>query len=224
MGTPAGSTTAGILHFLFCQGQPQPRGIGTFPGKGRGTEIASSGEFLKALSAGCPPERMVCWAPGKTPAELELVVKHGIGEIHIESTREAERIAAIANNFNVEARVAIRVNPSGEAEGGAMRMGGRPAPFGVDEECLDEVLDAMLALDSLDIRRRSPVYRNANPGLRDSGRPISKGAGDREPCSHTTRQCLAHRGLRRRVWHSVIPQTQARVGYQESTSGPGAVV
>ena len=30
----------------------------------------------------------------------------------------------------MRARVALRVNPGGEAEGGAMRMGGRPAPFG----------------------------------------------------------------------------------------------
>jgi diaminopimelate decarboxylase len=44
------------------------------------------------------------------------------------------------------------VNPTGEAEGGAMRMGGRPAAFGVDEESLDGFLDRLLALPALEFR------------------------------------------------------------------------
>ena len=52
----------------------------------------------------------------------------------------------------MRAPVALRVNPSGEAEGGAMRMGGRPAPFGVDEETLDETLDRLLSWPELDFR------------------------------------------------------------------------
>ena len=32
-----------------------------------------------------------------------------------------------------------------------MRMGGRPAPFGMDEESLDQVLDAVLAEPELDL-------------------------------------------------------------------------
>src|SRR5690242_4660080 len=120
--------------------------------KGAGLEIASAGEFSQALSAGCPPERMIFAGPGKAPSELELVVKNGIGELHVESPREAERIAEIARAGGGRARVAVRVNPSGEAEGGAMRMGGRPAPFGVDEETLDEMLDLIARLDALDFR------------------------------------------------------------------------
>src|SRR5207237_4594854 len=63
-----------------------------------------------------------------------------------------ERIAVIARRRNVRARVALRVNPSGEAEGGAMRMGGRPAPFGVDEESMDEVVDRLVSFSELDFR------------------------------------------------------------------------
>jgi diaminopimelate decarboxylase len=43
----------------------------------------------------------------------------------------------------------LRINPGGEAQGGAMRMGGKPTPFGVDEENLDEVLDCILDEPSL---------------------------------------------------------------------------
>lgn len=123
-----------------------------FLAKGAGLEIASSGEFLQARYAGCPPSKIIFAGPGKTEAELELVLREGIGEIHVESLREAGCIAAIAERLGLRARVALRVNPSGEAEGGAMRMGGRPAPFGVDEETLDEVLDALLSFPALIFR------------------------------------------------------------------------
>jgi len=120
--------------------------------KGAGLEIASGGEFCQALSAGCPPEKILFAGPGKTAAELELVLGKGIGEIHVESVREAECIDTIAKRLGRRAAVALRVNPAGEAEGGAMRMGGRSAPFGVDEETLDEVLDRCLSFTALDFR------------------------------------------------------------------------
>jgi diaminopimelate decarboxylase len=45
----------------------------------------------------------------------------------------------------VQARIAVRVNPRAEVAGGAMRMGGKPAPFGIDEERLERVVRQVLA-------------------------------------------------------------------------------
>jgi diaminopimelate decarboxylase len=123
-----------------------------FLSKGAGLEVASAGEFCQALHAGCSPEKIIFAGPGKTEPELELVLGKGVGEIHLESVREAERVSDIAQRQGRDAGVALRVNPSGEAEGGAMRMGGRPAAFGVDEESLDEVLDRLLSLKRLEFR------------------------------------------------------------------------
>jgi diaminopimelate decarboxylase len=117
-----------------------------------GLEIASAGEFRHALLAGCAPQRMLFAGPGKTEAELEFVLANGIGEIHLESPLEAKRLAAIARRLGTRANVAVRVNPAGESEGGAMRMGGRPAPFGVDEESLDDILDVISAELALTLR------------------------------------------------------------------------
>jgi diaminopimelate decarboxylase len=105
--------------------------------RGCGLEIASGGEFMQALAAGCRPESILMAGPGKTDRDLELVLGGNVGEIHIESLREAERIAAICAQGDIRARVGIRVNPTDDAQGGSMRMGGKPAPFGVDEEKLD---------------------------------------------------------------------------------------
>jgi diaminopimelate decarboxylase len=119
---------------------------------GCGLEIASSGEFCRALDAGCPAEKILFAGPGKTERELEFALEKGIWEIHIESLLEAQRISSICRRVGVRGRAAIRVNPSSEAQGGAMRMGGKPAPFGVDEEILDDVLDYLLENPAIDFR------------------------------------------------------------------------
>jgi diaminopimelate decarboxylase len=116
-----------------------------------GLEVASAGELAAAVAAGCSPERVLFAGPGKTEAELEEAVARGVGEIHVESVTEGRRLAAIARRRDARVRVAVRVNPGAAAQGGAMRMGGKPAPFGVDEEQLDGVLDALSAEAALDV-------------------------------------------------------------------------
>ncbi len=65
---------------------------------------------------------------------------------------ELERIGYMATGLHRKAPVAIRVNPEADAQGGAMRMGGKPAPFGIDEESLDEALDFALSHPSIEFR------------------------------------------------------------------------
>lgn len=120
---------------------PNPAFLHFFLNKGCGLEIASAGEFHLAESVGCPLEKIVFAGPGKTQDELEFVISRGIGEIHAESQLELHRINAIAQQLGTQTRVAIRVNPDETGQGGAMRMGGRSAPFGIDEESLPSVLD-----------------------------------------------------------------------------------
>ncbi len=119
---------------------PNPAFLKCFLKKGCGLEIASAGEFCLARSAGCLPGNIVFAGPGKTESELECVIAQEIGEIHAESELEIGRISAIGKKLGMRARVAVRVNPNEEGQGGAMRMGGKSAPFGVDEEKLDPLL------------------------------------------------------------------------------------
>jgi len=120
--------------------------------RGCGLEVASTGELQLAKAAGCPPEKIIFAGPGKTEAELETALQGQIGELHAESLLEIQRIGRISRNLGLRARVAIRVNPGEEAEGGAMRMGGRATPFGIDEEQLDKAIDAALSEASIDFR------------------------------------------------------------------------
>lgn len=167
-GTPLFVYDAGVLekkwswlrralpsNFSICysvKANPLRSILQLFLGKDSGLEIASAGEFLQAIAAGCPPRRILFAGPGKTEAELEMVLRQGIGEIHTESLLEIERISCISRRLNLPARIAVRVNPLGDAQGGAMRMGGKPAPFGVDEEVLDQVLDRVVADPAISFR------------------------------------------------------------------------
>lgn len=131
---------------------PNPAIISCFLSKGCGLEIASGGEFFLALKAGCRAENVLFAGPGKTEGDLSFVLARGIGEIHAESFLEVDRISAISRKLRLRGRVAVRVNPSEEAQGGAMRMGGKPAPFGIDEDKLDAVIDRIVSDPSLDFR------------------------------------------------------------------------
>jgi diaminopimelate decarboxylase len=120
---------------------------------------------LLALAAGAPPRSILFAGPGKGERELELAIGAGIGEIHLESFEEIALVAAIAARRGRVADVAIRINPGAAAQGGAMRMGGKPAAFGFDEEMLGEVVAAIGAQAAL---RLSGVHIFAGTQILDA--------------------------------------------------------
>ena len=131
---------------------PNPAILDRFVAKGCGLEVASAGELALALATGCPRELILFAGPGKSEAELEYALRERIGEIHLESFREIERVSGIAGRLGIRAPVALRVNPAAEAQGGAMRMGGKPAPFGIDEERVDEAVDLLCGDAAMEFR------------------------------------------------------------------------
>ncbi|QDT17182.1 type III PLP-dependent enzyme [Alienimonas californiensis] len=144
---------AGWELFYSMKANPAAALLQFFMGRGCGIEVASAGELRQALAAGCPADRVIFAGPGKTDVELALAVEAGVGELHLESVGEARRLANLAAGGSLSARLAIRVNPNAAVQGGAMRMGGRPSPFGVDEErfeeAVDEIASAGLSIDGL---------------------------------------------------------------------------
>jgi diaminopimelate decarboxylase len=139
------------IHYSV-KANPAPAIIRLFAAEGAGAEIASIGEYRAARAAGVVPDRILFAGPAKRVSELEAVIADGIGEIHIESYEEIARVAAISDRLDRSVPVAIRVNPVAAAQGGAMRMGGRPAPFGFDEEDLPNVVAAVRHHGRLQLR------------------------------------------------------------------------
>ncbi|KQO86170.1 type III PLP-dependent enzyme [Methylorubrum extorquens] len=135
---------AGFAEVDFSvKANPNPAVICVFSEEGAGAEIASGAEFDAAIRAGVPPEKILFAGPGKGAADLDRVIGGGIGEIHLENREEIARVAAAAERHGLRVRVALRINPGATAQGGAMRMGGKPSPFGFDEEDIEAAIDTV---------------------------------------------------------------------------------
>lgn len=137
--------------YYSIKANPNPAVARVFVEAGAGVEVASHGEYLLARHAGAAPGRIIFAGPGKTAAELDAVARDGIGEIHLETHEEISRLEAIGAKHGRRIPVSMRLNPVMAAQGGAMRMGGKPAPFGFDEETLDAVIDDVRGRPHLDL-------------------------------------------------------------------------
>lgn len=137
--------------FYSIKANPNPAIARIFVQQGAGIEIASAGEYQRARQAGAKPQDILFAGPGKRDDELEHVILNGIGEVHLECFEEIERVNAIADRQGKTVAVAIRVNPVASAQGGAMRMGGKPSPFGFDEEQIGDVLRALAGKSHIDL-------------------------------------------------------------------------
>ncbi|HEY0795898.1 MAG TPA: type III PLP-dependent enzyme [Acidisarcina sp.] len=128
--------------YYSIKANPHPRVITAFVKQGAGCEIASGGEYVLARRSGVFARRIVFAGPGKGADELEYVVAHGIGEIHLEGFEEIETLNRIAARRGAAVDVSLRVNP-GAALGGGLLMGGQPTAFGFEEESLHSVVSAV---------------------------------------------------------------------------------
>ncbi len=143
---------AGFAQIFFSiKANPNPAVARIFVDQGAGIEIASVGEYVRARQAGASPDRILFAGPGKRDDELDHVIRAGIGEIHLESFEEIDRVDAIGARASKTIAVAVRINPVAAAQGGAMRMGGKPSPFGFDEEQIGEVLKVLGGKRHLDL-------------------------------------------------------------------------
>ncbi len=114
-------------------------------------DVSSGGELRIALSLGCDPRRISFTGPAKSHADLELSVKHGIGEVVLESVREARALHQIAREAGKRQRVLVRIAPRRVPKGFGVNMAGRPCQFGIDEEDAQAAVATILDLPSLEL-------------------------------------------------------------------------
>jgi diaminopimelate decarboxylase len=119
---------------------------------GARADANSGGEIDVALRAGFVPSEIVFTGVGKTPAELERGVALGLDAINAESPGEVDRIDAIATRRGTRARVAIRINPSVDAESHPHISTGLPATkFGVGIDLAKAMIDDLARRPALDL-------------------------------------------------------------------------
>lgn len=114
-------------------------------------DISSGGEFALSQKAGWSPEQISFTGPAKRDFALRPTIAAGLGELVVESLREARLADAIAAELGRVQPVLIRLAPDRVPKGFGDQMAGRPSAFGIDVEDAAQILPQIAALPNLRI-------------------------------------------------------------------------
>ena len=108
-----------------------------------GLDVSSGGEIRQALLAEYRGADLSFAGPGKTAGEIELALNNGCASLSIESTDDLSRVIRTCQKTGRKANISLRINPLTPVKEFAVKMGGMPSPFGVDEEHAAEIIDVI---------------------------------------------------------------------------------
>ncbi len=83
--------------------------------EGLGLDVVSGGELYTALQAGFPVENIYFHGNNKTPDEIELALRVGIGRFVVDNFNELCLLNGLAGEQGVKAKILFRVTPGIEA-------------------------------------------------------------------------------------------------------------
>ena len=119
---------------------------------GAGMDVVSAGEYTRARAAGITGERIVFSGVGKTRAEMELVLRHGIRQFNVESEPEMRVLSEVAVSLGQVAPITIRINPDVDAKTHAkISTGKKEDKFGIPISRAREVYAMAATLPGLKI-------------------------------------------------------------------------
>lgn len=143
---------AGCELFYAAKANPEAPILHTLYDHVDGFEAASGGE-LSWLREQVPGKPLIFGGPGKLQSELQQAVQLGVEVLHVESLTELRRIQAIALEESKTVSVLLRMNITLEGVTGTrLMMGGKPTPFGLDEQELPAALHEIAASPKIKLR------------------------------------------------------------------------
>ena len=117
-----------------------------------GFEAASGGE-LRWLYQHHPDKPLIFGGPGKLDSEMAAALDYGVAAFHVESLGELRRLASQARLHGAPAPVFLRLNAKlDEAPDSRLVMGGKPTPFGLDEEAMEEAFAQLASEPNLALK------------------------------------------------------------------------
>lgn len=120
---------------------------------GSGFDIVSGGELFRVINAGGDPGKCTFAGVGKTREEIEYALKQGIYSINVESEEEALFISQVANELNLVAPIAFRVNPNVDAKTHKYISTGKSEnKFGIDFEFILDAYERASSLPNLKLK------------------------------------------------------------------------
>ena len=120
---------------------------------GSGLDIVSGGELYRGLKAGFDPATIVYSGVGKTAAEIDSALKHGIFMINVESQPELVLINQRAAAMGCRAPVAVRVNPDVDPKTHPyISTGLKKNKFGLSPEAALDVYREASGMEHVDVK------------------------------------------------------------------------
>jgi diaminopimelate decarboxylase len=112
---------------------------------GAGCDVTSGGELYRALTAGCPSERIVFAGVGKTDEEMRYGLGSDVFMFNVESEAELHALGEVARSLGKIAPVVLRVNPDLPPKTHAKTdTSVKGVKFGLDIDTVLEVAQAVL--------------------------------------------------------------------------------
>ncbi|MEW5289815.1 type III PLP-dependent enzyme [Erwinia papayae] len=143
---------AGCELYYAAKANPEAAVLHTLSEFVDGFEAASGGE-LAWLRQQVPDKPLIFGGPGKMESELRQAVECGVVTLHVESLTELRRLTAITQQENRRVAVLLRMNIALDGISGThLMMGGKPTPFGLDEQELPAALQEIAASPLIELR------------------------------------------------------------------------
>ena len=126
--------------------------IKTLAALGAGMDVVSGGEYMRAVKAGVPTDRIVFSGVGKTREEMEMIVQGGVRQVNVESEPEMVLLDKVAREHGKKISITIRVNPDVDAKTHAKIATGKSEnKFGIPIAKAREVYAMAGRLEGLDV-------------------------------------------------------------------------
>ena len=147
------STPDAPLIAFAVKANPNRAVLATLAERGRGADVVSGGELMRARAAGIPADKIVFSGVGKTAEEMRLGLTEGIFQFNVESEPEAEMLSQVAVTLGLKAPIAFRINPNVVAGTHAkIATGGAEDKFGVAYDRAIAAYRRAAELPGLDVR------------------------------------------------------------------------
>lgn len=123
--------------------------------EGIGVDVVSGGELYTAVQSGFPSDKIYMHGNNKLERELEYALECGVGNIVVDSFREADMLDSIAAGKNIIQKVLIRINPGVEAHTHAFVQTARTDSkfgFSILDGTAEAIAKHVLAKKNLELR------------------------------------------------------------------------
>jgi diaminopimelate decarboxylase len=119
---------------------------------GAGFDIVSGGELLRVIASGGDPAQCTFAGVGKSRDEIDYALEHGVLSLNVESEAELEQINDIARTKNVQAPIALRVNPDVRPHTHQyISTGKQENKFGIALEQISSVYERAAGMSNIEI-------------------------------------------------------------------------